>query len=117
MELESGVSIRLNNILYVPGLKKNILSISCLEDRGDRDVFVDGKVLVWGEGSSINEARVIGIREGTLYRLYTPLAQALVHLEVSPSELWHRRYGHLHYKIMPSLSQMVNGIPKIKEYH
>jgi len=35
-----------NNILYVPGLKKNLLSISCLDDKGDMIGFVYGKVLV-----------------------------------------------------------------------
>jgi len=117
LELESGGSIHLNNILYVPGSNKNLLSISCLEDKGDRVAFVDGKVLVWGKGSSIYDARVVGIHEGILYRLYTPLSHVLVHLDVNPAELWHRRYGHLHYKIFPSLSQMVNGIPKLKEEH
>lgn len=99
MELESSGSIHLNNILYVPSLKKNLLSISCLEDEGDKIAFIDGKVLVWGKSSSINDARVIEIRERTLYRLYTPLVQALVHLDASPSETWHRRCGHIHFKI------------------
>ena len=104
------------NILYVLSLKKKLLSISFLEDKGDKIAFFDGKVLVWGKGSSINEARVIGIREGTLYRLFTLLSQALVHLDVSPSERWNIRYGHLHYKIFSSLSQMINGIPELKCY-
>ena len=115
MEVESGGSIHLNNILYVLGFKKNLFSISCLEDKGDRIYFVDGKVLVWGKDSSIDHARVIRIHEGTLYRLLTPLSQDLVHLDVSPSEIWNRRYGHLHYNIFPSLNQMVNGIPELKE--
>lgn len=60
--------------------------------------FVDGKVLVWGRDSSVEKARVIGIRERRLYRLLTPPPQALVHMDI-PSKLWHRRYGHLHYNI------------------
>ena len=40
-----------------------------------------------GKNSSIEYARIIGIREGRIYRLLTPLAQALVHIEVSPCEL------------------------------
>jgi len=39
LNLESGGSIHLNNILYVPTLKKNLLSISCLEDKGDKSYF------------------------------------------------------------------------------
>lgn len=46
LELEDGGNIHLNNILYVPGLEKKLLSISCPEDKGDRISFVDGKVLV-----------------------------------------------------------------------
>lgn len=117
LELDLGGRIHLNNILYFLGLKNKLLSISCLEDKGDRIYFVDGKVLVWGKGSSINDARVIRICEGTLYRLYTPLAQALFHLDMSPFELWHRRYGNIHFNIFPYLSQMVNKIPELKEEH
>lgn len=92
-----------------------MLSISCLEDKGDRVSFVDGKVLVWGKDSSINKAKVIGVREGSLYIFITPSPQALVHMEINPIELWHRRYGHIHYKVIPTLNQLVHGIPNIKE--
>lgn len=115
LRLDNGAKLNLNNILYVPGLKKNLLSISCLEDKGDRIAFVDGKFLAWGKDSSIDKASVIGIREGSLYRVITPSPQALVHMEIKPIELRHRRYGHLHYKVIPSLNKLVNGIPNTKE--
>ena len=72
LELESGSKLHLKNILYVPGLKNNFLSIYCLEDKGERISFFDGKVLVWGKYSSIEKCRVIGVREGSLYRVSTP---------------------------------------------
>ena len=84
LKLESGAKLHLKNILYVPSLKKKLLSISCLEDKGDSVAFVDGKVLVWGKDSSFEKARVIGIREGRLYRVITPSPQALVHMEINP---------------------------------
>ena len=59
LELETRGRIHLNNILFVPGLKKNLLSIYYLEDKGNKLFFVDGKVLVWDKESSINEARII----------------------------------------------------------
>lgn len=86
LKLENGSRLHLNNILYVPGLKKNFLSISCLEDKGERVAFVDGKVLVWGKGSSIDKARVIGVCEVSLYRVISP-PQVLVHMEISAIEL------------------------------
>lgn len=46
LELENGGNIHLNNILFVPGLHKNLLSIKCIEDNGDRVALIDGK-LVW----------------------------------------------------------------------
>ena len=87
MELKSSGSIHLNNILYVPGLKKKLLYISCLEDRGDRVSFVNSKVMVCSKGSSIDDAKVIRICEGKLYRILDQLTQALVHDEINPCEL------------------------------
>ena len=58
---------------------------------------------------------VSGVREGSLYRVFTPSPQALDHMEINPIELWHRRYGHLHYNVIPTLNQLVHGIPNFKE--
>jgi len=52
-----------------------------------------------------------------MYRFLMPPPQALVHLDINPCELWNRRYGHLYYKILPSLSHMVTSIPDLKEEH
>eukprot|EP00253_Pinus_taeda_P009654 PITA_09654 len=85
IEMESGNNVHLSNVLYIPGLKKNLVPISCLEDKGDRVAFVYGKVLVWSKVSSIDDARVIGIHDGKLYRLISQSNQALVHDEINPS--------------------------------
>jgi hypothetical protein len=117
IKMESGNNVHLNNVLYVPCLKKNLVSISCLEDKGDRIAFVDGKVLVWSKDSKIEDARFIGICEGRLYKLLGHNAQAIVHDEFNPSDLWHRRYAHLHYQALPSLKHMVVGIPEVQSIH
>jgi hypothetical protein len=90
-----------------PGLEKNLVSISCLEDKGNRIAFVDGKVLSWHKDSSIENARVIRSREGNLYRLLEKNEEALVHDKVNPNELWHRRYNHINYQALPFLKRMV----------
>jgi transposase InsO family protein len=117
VKLKSGNNVHLSNVLYVPGLEKNLVSISCLEDKGNRIAFMDGKVLSWHKDSSIENARVIGSREGNLYRLLEQNEEALVHDKVNPNELWHRRYAHINYQALPFLRRMVEGIPKLKSTH
>jgi hypothetical protein len=45
-KLNSGNSLKIKDILYVPGLTKNLLSISALEKKGFRVAFIDGEVLM-----------------------------------------------------------------------
>jgi len=56
------------DVLYVQSLKRNMISISTIEDRGYELVFFYGKVLLYLEGSSITSAKVIGIRHEKLYK-------------------------------------------------
>ena len=76
-KLDSGKSMKMKDVLFVPGLKKNLLSISALE--GMRVAFVDGQVLMWPRGKTIDDAIVIGEQEGGLYKLKGHLEQASVH--------------------------------------
>jgi hypothetical protein len=69
IKMESGDSIHLSDVLYVPSLKMNLVYISSLEEKQDRVAFVDGKVLVWTKDSTIENVRIIGTREGSLYKL------------------------------------------------
>ena len=48
--LDSGNSMKMKNVLFVPGLKKNLLFISALDAKGMRVAFVDGQVLMWPKG-------------------------------------------------------------------
>jgi hypothetical protein len=115
--LKTGNNVHLSNVLYVPGLEKNIVSISFLEDKGNIIAFVDGKVLSWHKDSIIENARVIGSHEGNLYRLLEQNEEALVHNKVNPNELWHRRYTHINYQALPFLKRMVEGIPELQSTH
>jgi hypothetical protein len=45
-KLDSGKPMKMKEVLYVPGLKKNLLSISALDEKGYRVAFVDGQVLM-----------------------------------------------------------------------
>lgn len=117
LNLESGISLHLSDVLSVPGIKRNLVSISALEDKGYQIAFSEGRVLAWLKNSSIKTAHVIGNRHESLYKLSTHPVQALLHDSSSSSELWHRRLGHLHFRALPSLEKMVKGIPKLSHVH
>ena len=51
-------------MLYVPDLKKNLVSISTMEDKGFKVAFVDGKILIWKK--NFKEALSIGFTVDTL---------------------------------------------------
>jgi hypothetical protein len=85
IKLKTCNNVHLSNVLYVPGLEKNIVSISCLADKGNIIAFVDGKVLSSSRNSSIENSRVIGIHQGRLYELLERNDEALVHDEVNPN--------------------------------
>ena len=52
--------MKVKDILFVPGLKKKLLSIYALHAKGTRVAFVDGQVLMWPKGKTIDDAVVIG---------------------------------------------------------
>jgi hypothetical protein len=98
-------------------MKRNLVSISSLEDKGYKVTFSEGRVLAWHKDSHINFVRVIGVRENSLYRLTIIPVQALLHDTISLSELWHRILAHIHYRSLPSLGKMVTSIPEIQIQH
>jgi hypothetical protein len=117
IKMKTGNYIHLRNVLYVPGLEKNLISIYFLEDKGNIIDFVDGKVLSWHKYSIIENARVIGSREGNLYRLLEQNEESLVHNEVNPNEVWNRRYAYINYQALPFLKSMVEGILELQSTH
>ena len=86
-KLEFENSFMMKEVLYVLGLKKNILSISALDAKGIRVAFVVGEALMWKKGKTINDALIIGEQVGVLYKLKGQPEQALVHDSIEPSEL------------------------------
>ena len=116
-KLESGKLLKMKDVLYVPSLKKNLLSISGLEKKGFRVAFVDGQVLMWPRGKTIDDVVVIGVEERGLYKLKGSSDQVLVHSTINPCELWHQRFAHLHYRALPTVSKAVIGIPELQAKH
>jgi transposase InsO family protein len=114
-KLNSGNSLKMD-VLYVPGLKRN-LSISSLEKKGFRVAFIDGEVLMWAKGETLNEAIIIGNEENGLYKLKGNSEAAMTHAIENSCELWHRRLAHINYKALPYICKAVTGLPELKGDH
>ena len=48
--IDCGKSLKMKDVLFVLGLKKNLLSISALDAKGIRVSFIDGQVLMCPRG-------------------------------------------------------------------
>ena len=109
-ERESGKPLSFVDVLYVPGLTKNLISVSSLEDKGYQVKFCDHRVYIRPKGSDRSLDQVIGRRSRKVYRLHFEPAKALVSsISSSQGELWHRRMAHLHHGELKHLRQEVIG--------
>ena len=99
-------------MLYVPGLNKNLISVSTLEDKGYQVNFHDHRVYIRPKGSNRSLNWVIGRRNAKVYSLHFEPAKALVSSSSSSQgELWHRRIAHLHHGALNNLRHAVIGVP------
>ena len=109
--------LHIDDVLYVPGLNKNLLSVDGLEDKGYKFLFMDKKFLLWAKNEKLSSVVQIGVREGGLYKASEDSTHALAHHTVDPCELWHRRFGQLHYTSLSGLQNMVTGMLEISPKH
>jgi hypothetical protein len=117
---ESLPPMTLTEVLYVLGLKKNLVSVSTIEEKGYEVLFHDGQVVLFPRGSSITSTKVIGTRHERLYKFLFQPMRALIHSTSSSSdlcEIWHMRMAHLHHGALRVMREMVTGVPDFSSEH
>ena len=67
LKLESGWTLHLEEVLLVPSLKKNLLSIGVLKDKGYTAAFTWGKAFMCSSSSDMSSAIEIDVKEGNVY--------------------------------------------------
>ncbi|XP_043694322.1 uncharacterized protein LOC122645033 [Telopea speciosissima] len=113
-------NVKTNNILYVSGLKHNLLSVSQICDSGNQVLFTKEGCVI----KKIKNGKTVARGRRTADNLYT-LSEAhedrcmLGHED--ENLLWYRRLGHISFKNLAKLSKkkVVRDLPKIKSptYH
>ena len=110
----------LHHVLYLPQLKRNLLSLVHIHQQGHSIHMFDGKLEV--RKASDHSLVMRGIEEERLFKLQGTSAHAQhfsynSHHEVGtlPSSLlWHARFGHLNYDSLRLLKKNgVAGLPTI----
>ena len=104
----------ISNVLLVKNLKHNLLSISQLCDKGCKIKFEKDKCHIEDNNSNIIFE---GIRKKNIYILSMKISNDnLCHLaNTSDPWIWHKRFGHLNFKLLSRLSKhdLVRGHPKL----
>lgn len=105
-------SIEVKNVLYVPGLKLNLLSVGQITDKGNEVIFSSGRCIIRDHRSK--KIVAIGSRNPDgLFTLDTRKdAACLSILEVD--RLWHHRLGHPSSASVRRLQNynLVHGLPR-----
>ena len=101
--------------MHVPGLKKNLISVAMLEDKGYDVVFSEGKAFL--RSKATGETRRIGVRVKNLYQLQVDDCAAMAGkaegvVSRDEGKLWHRRLGHLHHGALKILQHISTRLRK-----
>ena len=78
-KIEYGTLMKMKEVLYVLGLKRNLLSIPALDNKGYIVFFIDRQVLMCSKGKTLEYAMFIVEEEGGLYKLKGHPEIALLH--------------------------------------
>jgi hypothetical protein len=101
--------------MHVPGLKKNLVSVAMLEDKGYDVTFNSGKSYM--RYKTTGQVKKIGIQVKNLYMLEVDGRGAMVGkaekvVSQDEGELWHKRLGHIHHGALKIMSKISTRIPR-----
>nr|KAJ0206517.1 hypothetical protein LSAT_V11C500250200 [Lactuca sativa] len=107
----SGKWLCLNNVLYVPGIRKNLVSEIVLNNCGYKQVLDNDNYILSRHGSFIGFGYICNgmIRLNINYPSSDNsvcMASSSTSINFHKSKLWHARLGHIHYKRLKDMSKM-----------
>jgi len=113
------------DVFYLPELKNNLLSIGQLQERklailmehGECKIYHHERGLLMSTQMSANRMFILLAERETQVQAQVSILTCFKTTSESPADLWHRRYGHLHFKGLSTLSRkkMVKGLPHLSE--
>ena len=114
--MTSGKELTLNNVLYVPDIRKNLVSGSLLSKNGFRLVFESDKFVLTKNGMYVGK----GYMSDVLFKLNVmTVVPSVINNTTSSSyllessNLWHGRLGHMNFDALRRLIGL-DYIPKFE---
>ncbi|KAI5348232.1 hypothetical protein L3X38_001119 [Prunus dulcis] len=109
----------IREVMYLPGLKENLLSVGQMDEHGYHLVFGSSMCSIYDGSSLENLIMKVEMRKIRCYPL-SLLSNDYVALRAGISNstwIWHKRMGHLHLKGLHQLKEkeMVHGLPYLED--
>ncbi|KAJ8641623.1 hypothetical protein MRB53_018317 [Persea americana] len=105
----------ISNVLYVPEINQNLLSVGQLLEKGYKVFFEDNHCLITdAQGREVFKVQM----EGKSFVLnLMEEEQVAVHKEDSTTMLWHQRLGHVHHAalLLMQKNNLGEGLPELEE--
>ncbi|GMF28211.1 unnamed protein product [Phytophthora lilii] len=105
-----GMRIKIADVLYIPGLDRQLLFVSRLAERGMSVEFQQKSCTIWNNSKAI----ALGKKVGKAYVLdcEKDMAQYVEYAGIDTEwELWHARMGHLNMDALAKTQRATTGMP------
>lgn len=107
----------IQEVLLVPGLDENLLSVGQMMEHGYYILFGGNKAIIFDDETLTNVVAKVIMKGNKCFPLTLESVMSAAR-KASISEgvwIWHRRYGHLNFESMKKMQQMeiVTGLPKV----
>ena len=106
----NGETRKISDVLYVPKIKRNLLSIAAITDQGHVVKFTKIGVEILNDGGKVIGH---GVRRNNLYEL----SALTTSIGVGTTKLWHERFGHIDHAVFKEILKhgMVAHLPVVAE--
>ncbi|KAI5324312.1 hypothetical protein L3X38_033385 [Prunus dulcis] len=109
----------IREVMYLLGLKENLLSVGQMDEHGYHLVFRSSMCSIYDGSSLENLIMKVEMRKNRCYPLSLPSNDYVAQrVGISNSTwIWHKRMGHLHLKGLHPLKEkeMVHGLPYLED--
>ena len=114
---KAGLTQSISDVLFVPDLKTNLLSVGQLQEKGYEVLIKDGICQV--RDSKLGLIAKAYMTSNRMFPLYLENMKltCMVAKQQELAWLWHYRFGHLHFGGLQKLQQkkLVKGLPKLDQ--